>query len=267
MIYITKNNGEKMEKNKIYYYKSYNDDFVKSKNQNYKLKKDYKWIKENILYRICSEVVYFIAYIVGLFYCKFGLHVKVENRKILKKYKKQGYFLYGNHTQPVGDVFIPAYVANDKRIYTVVSQANLGVVGIGPILPMLGALPIPDSIKDTIKLKKAIEKRIEQKKCVVIYPEAHVWPYYTKIRPFQDTAFKFPVECNVASFSMTTTYYKRKFGKKPGIVVYVDGPFTPDNKLSKKENEEKICKEIYQSMANKSNNSTYEYIKYKGEKE
>ena len=255
-----------MKESKIYYYKSYNDDFVKSKNQNYKLKENYKWIQDNILYRICSEIVYFIAYIFGFFYCKFVLHVKVKNRKILKKYSKQGYFLYGNHTQPVGDVFIPAYVCNNKRIYTVVSQANLGVSFIGTMLPMLGALPVPDSIKDTKKLWDAIVKRIEQKKCVVIYPEAHVWPYYTKIRPFSSTAFKFPVNCNVASFSMTTTYYKRKFGKKPGIIIYLDGPFVPNHNLTKKENEEKICKEIYQSMVNKSNNSTYEYIKYKGEK-
>lgn len=255
-----------MEKNKTYYYKSYNDDFVESKNQNYKLKENYKWIKDNILYRLCSGVLYFLAYIFGFFYCKFGLHVKVKNRKILKKYKKQGYFLYGNHTQPIGDVFIPAYVCNNKRIYTVVSQANLGVSVIGPMLPMLGALPIPDSIKNTKKLLDAIIKRIEQKKCVVIYPEAHVWPYYTKIRPFSTTAFKFPVDCNVASFSMTTTYYKRRFGKKPGIIVYIDGPFIPNDNLTKKENEERICQEIYQSMVDRSNNSTYEYIKYKGEK-
>ena len=29
------------EKNKTYHYKSYNDDFVESKNQNYKLKENY----------------------------------------------------------------------------------------------------------------------------------------------------------------------------------------------------------------------------------
>lgn len=257
---------KKEQKGKIYYYKSYDEDFLKSKNQNYKLKEDYKWIKDNILYKLCSKVIYFISYIFGLFYCKFILHVKIKNRKILKKYKKQGYFLYGNHTQPMGDVFIPACVCNHKRIYVVVSTANLGVAGIGPILPMLGALPIPDSIKNTKKLWEAIEKRIEQKKCVVIYPEAHVWPYYTKIRPFSSTAFKFPVKCNAVSFSMTTTYYKRKFGKKPGITVYIDGPFMQDDKLTKKENEKKICKEIYECMKNKSKNSTYEYIKYKGEK-
>lgn len=252
--------------NKTIYYKQYTDDVVTSKNQEYKLKDNYKWIHNNILYSFCSWIVYIFAYIISWFYCKFGLHIKIENRKILNKYKKQGYFLYGNHTQPIGDVFTPAHVCKYKRIYVLASQANLGVAGIGKILPMLGALVVPNNIKQMIMLNKAINKRIEEKKCVVIYPEAHVWPYYTGIRPFPKTAFKFPVTTNSLSFVMTTTYYKRKFGKKPGIRVYVDGPFVPDNTLSKKEREEKLCTQIYECMVERSKNSNYEYIKYKKEK-
>lgn len=253
------------KKQKTYYYKSFNDDFIQSKNQNYQLKENYQWINDNIFYNIGSKILYFLAYNFGIFYNKFILHVKFENKNILKKYKNEGYFLYGNHTQPLGDVFIPASVCKRKRIYVVVSPANLGVAGIGPLLPMLGALPIPNNAKDTKKLFSSIVKRIQQKKCVVIYPEAHLWEYYTKIRPFSSTPFKFPVFCNAPSFCMTTTYYKRKFGKKPGIIVYIDGPFIPDKELTKKENEKKIHKEIYECMQNRSKNSRYEYIKYKGE--
>ena len=247
---------------KTYYYNSYEDDLVQSKNQNYKLKENYKWVKNNIWYEIYSSIIYFIAYIFGLIYCKFILHVKVKNRKVLKKYKKKGYFMYGNHTQEIGDVFIPAYVCRSKRIYTIVSQANLGIAWIGKILPALGALPIPDSIKDLKKFKSAIEKRIRQRKCIVIYPEAHVWPYYTKIRPYMETAFKYPVNLEVPSFSMTTTYYKRKIGRKPGIIVYIDGPVLIDKNLKNKENQEKICKEIHRIMEKRSKESTYKYIEY-----
>lgn len=257
---------ERKENKRTYYYKNYEEDIVKSKNQNYKIKENYKWIHDSIIYKICSNILYIIAYIISFFYCKLFLHIKIKNRKILKKYKKQGYFLYGNHTQVIGDVFIPAHICRSKKIYTIVSQANLGVSGIGPLLPMLGALPIPNSIKDTKKMCDAVIKRIEQKKCVVIYPEAHVWPYYTKIREFQATSFKFPVYCNVPSFTSTTTYQKRKFGKKPGITVYVDGPFIPDININQKDRQEKLCREIYECMKERSKNSTYEYIEYKEEK-
>ena len=256
-----------MKNNKnTYYYKNYDEDLVKSKKQDYKLKENYKWIHNNIIYQICSSILYIVAYIGSFFYCKLFLHIKIKNRKILDKYKKQGYFLYGNHTQVIGDVFIPAHVCKNKRIYTIVSQANLGVVGIGRLLPMLGAIPIPNTIKDTKKMWEAVIKRINQKKCVVIYPEAHVWPYYTKIRPFPKTSFKFPVYCDTLSFAMTTTYCKRKFGNKPKIIIYIDGPFIPDSNLGEKAREEKLCKEIYNCMQKRSKNSTYEYIEYKREK-
>lgn len=247
---------------KIYYYKTYNDDIVTNANQDYELPEDYAWINNNIFYKIQSKIVYFIAWIFGFFYCKFGLHVKLENRKILRKYKDTGYFVYANHTQILGDVFIPSQVCRTKRIYTVVSPSNLGLKVIGKILPQMGALPIPKSISKMKDFTNAVRHRISQKKCVIIYPEAHVWPYYTKIRPFADTSFKFPIECNVPAFCITTTYYKRKFFKKPGIKVYIDGPFYPNMELNKKERQEELKNAIYNCMNKRSENNNYEYIKY-----
>ena len=45
--------------------------------------------------------------------------------------------------------------------------------------------------------------------------------------------------------------------------MYVDGPFEIDEKISKKENQEKLCNEIYECMKNRSKESTYEYIEYR----
>ena len=247
---------------KIYYYKTYNDDFVESEDPNYKLPDDYIWIHNNIIYKICSSILYFIAYIFGAIYCKCFLHVKVENREVIKKYKKQGYFLYGNHTLAMGDVFIPAIVTK-KRIYVVANPTNLKVKGIGPFLPMIGILPIPEKLTKMKELIKAVNTRIEEKNTVVIYPEAHVWPYYTKIRKFDNTSFKFPVDLKAPIFCTTTTYYKRRRGEKPGIKIYIDGSFFIDEKLSKKENQQKLCDEVYNKMVERSKLSNYEYIEYR----
>ena len=253
-----------MKDNKTYYYKSYDDDIVISKNQKYKLPENYKWIHNNLFYRFFSSILYRTAKFCGAIYCKCFLHIKIENKNILKKYKDQGYFIYGNHTQPIGDVFIPA-ILSSKRIYTIASPSNIGVPIIGPLLPMIGILPIPKEISKTKRLVEAVNTKISQKNAVIIYPEAHVWPYYTKIRPYTDTAFSFPVDTKSISFCMTTTYYKRKHGRKPGIKVYIDGPFEVDRNLSKKHSKEKLHKEIYECMVNRSKNSTYEYIKYREE--
>ncbi len=248
---------------KINYYESFEDDFVQSEDQNYKLPDDYRWIHSNIFYKICSRLIYEVAYFISLIYCRFFLHIRIKNRKILKKYKNQGYFIYGNHTQPIGDVFTPAHCCKEKRTYVIASSSNLKVKVIGGILPILGILPIPDSANKMKDFIKAVKKRVDEKKAVVIYPEAHVWPYYTKIRPFPIISFKFPVENNAVSFSITTTYQKRKFGKRPRITVYVDGPFKLDENLNKKENQKKLAEEIFKCMENRSKESTYDYIEYR----
>ena len=96
---------KKLENKKVIYYKKYSDDIIESKNQNYKIKDDFKWIHNNIFYRVCSWLLWKIAAIIVFIYYKLILHVKVENKDILKKYKKQGYFMYGNHTQIVRRCF------------------------------------------------------------------------------------------------------------------------------------------------------------------
>lgn len=249
---------------KVYYYQNYNEDVVITNNQDYKLPKDYKWIHQNKIYKVFSNITYFIAKIFGIIYCKLFLKIKIENANILKEYKNTGYFIYGNHTQPVGDVFSPAIICKSKRIYTIGSTANLGIKGIGKILPMIGILPIPHSIFKMKEFYKAVEQRANEKYAIIIYPEAHVWPYYTRIRPFDKTSFKFPVKLNLPSFCMTTTYYKRKIGKKPGIKIYIDGPFFSNNNLTRKKKQIELCGKVYEQMKKRSEESTYEYIEYRG---
>lgn len=247
---------------RLYYYKSYTDDVVTNENQDYKLPDNYEWIKNSRTERVKSGAVYAQAIVCGFLYCKFGLHVRVVGRKKLKENKSRGFFLYGNHTQMVADVFLPAIACLGKRIYTVVSPANFGLPVIGRILPSLGALPIPDRLSMMKTFQRAIGTRIEQKHVVVIFPEAHVWPYYTKIRPFPDTSFYYPVQQNAPVYALTTTYQKRLIGKKPGITLYIDGPFYPDGTLAAKEQRAKLCELVSAAMQQRSKNSSYEYISY-----
>lgn len=251
-----------MNKN-VRYYSSFEDDFVVSKNQEYKLPDDYEWVRKDLRSRFLSGLIYTAALIFSNIYCRLFLHVKFKNRKILKETHKTGAFIYGNHTQPVGDVFNPALGAFPNRIYTVVSPANFGIPVIGKILPLLGALPIADNLHGMKRFTKAIETRINQRKCIVIYPEAHVWEYFTGIRPFADTAFKYPIKFETPVFSMTATYRKRKCGKRPNIEIYFDGPFYADKNLSLKEQKTDLRDKVYNAMLKRSENSNCEYIIYK----
>ena len=246
-------------KNKVYAYKDYNDDFFDD-GKPHELPQDYKWIKTDFLSKLKSASVYTSAVIFGAVYCRLFLHIRVKNAKVLKKCKT-GFFLYANHTQPVGDVFIPALCCFPKRIYTVVSPANFDIPFIGKILFPLGALPIPNSIKGMKEFGLALNQRVSEGHPVIIYPEAHVWPYYTGIRPFSSVSFKYPEKYGVPAFCMTTTYQKRKFGRKPKMTVYINGPFTGCGETSK-ERAESLRNTVHDCMCENSKMSNCEYIKY-----
>ena len=245
---------------KTRYYSSFSDDFEKSVNQNFTIPDDYKWIKTSFLSRIISGIIYGTAVVFGGIYCNFFLHMKIKGRKNLKGIKS-GFFIYGNHTQHVGDVFIPALCVLPKRIYTVVSPANYGIPIIGKILPYLGALPVIDSLSGIKKLNDAIEKRLEQKHPVVIYPEAHVWEYYTDIRPFPETSFRFPAKFNKPAFAMTVTYRKSKVFKRPVMEVFLDGPFYAEGE-NIKDKTQNLHSRVLSAMQKRSKNSNYSYITY-----
>lgn len=244
----------------VYY--SFSDDVVESKNQKYKVPETYRWVRGERWFQILSGVLYKVFELVGILYCKCFLRANIKNREILKQGKQTGYFLFANHTQPLGDVFLPGLAVRPKRIYTVANSANMGIPVIGKLLPFLGILPVPETLPQMKQFWEALDQRIQENSCIVIYPEAHVWPYYTKIRPFLDTSFRFPVDADVPAFCMTTTYQRRRFGKKPGITVYLDGPFWAEKEIHRKISQKHLKESIFQCMQKRSKRSDYEYIHY-----
>lgn len=251
-----------MNKERIRYYKDFTEDFEKAPEQNMRLSEDYRYIREKRGEKFFSALIYALAVVFGFPFCKLHLGVKYKNRKAFRAVKKQGAFIYANHTQPVGDVFLPALACFPKRIYTVVSPANLSLPVIGKVLPYLGALPVADTLSNMKKFNSAVERRIKDGKIVTIYPEAHVWEYCTQLRPFSETSFKYPVRHGVPVFAMTVTYQKRRFGKKPKTTVYLDGPFYSDENLSSRDRVNDLHQRVYSRMQMRIRHSNYDYIKY-----
>ena len=248
-------------KRQIRYYESYTDDFEKTKNQDFALPDDYKWVRTDLISRIMSGVIYTLAYVFSWVYCRLVLHMCIKGRRNLRG-MKEAFFIFGNHTQPVGDVFIPAHCVFPRRIYTVVSPANYGMPFIGKILPYLGALPIADSIQGMRELQKAMDIRLSQGHPIVIYPEAHVWDYCTQIRPFPVTSFRFPVKMNRPSYAMTVTYRKSSIFKRPIMNVYIDGPYHGEGETSG-ERAKSLHALISAVMEQRSCESDFSYIEYR----
>lgn len=247
-------------KERVRYYETEQDDFFQV-GEHYTLDENYKYIQTGFFERLASKIVYGIAFLVSSVYCRAFLHVSFVGTKKLKK-QKGGFFIYANHTQPVGDVFDPALACTPKRIYTVVSVANMHLPVIGKLLRPLGALPLPSTLKQTRDFTEAIKKRIDEGHPVVIYPEAHLWEYCCKIREFPATSFTYPVKLNKPIYTLTTTYQSRGENKKPKITIFADGPFYPSG-TTPREKITSLHNTAYTVMSTRAqNHNTCEYIKY-----
>ena len=253
------------EKRVIYYSDELNDEFSSAKivprviDEKYKYEHGciwncFSWIIQNVL-----------SMPIKVGYAKLKLKIKYVGKEKFKECRNTGYFIYANHTQVFADTFIPSIAVYPKRNFLIVNPENISVKPFGWLVEMLGAIPVPGNKTAMKRFISVIEKRIMEKCSITIYPEAHIWPYYTKIRPFKSVSFRYPVELNKPVFCVTNTYQRcGKKGDKFRVVSYIDGPFYSDDNLATiKEKKEDLRNRVYEQMVERSKNSNIEIIEYK----
>ena len=246
----------------IYYNDELNDEFSDAKITAKPIDENYDY-DGGVKRRIGRFFWYgMLAKPLGFLFLKVKFGHRIVNKSILRKARGKAFFLYGNHTNQAADPFIPSMLDFKRGVYVIVHPDNVSMPVLGKITPSLGALPLPDSLAGMKNFNRAIAERVDKKKIVMIYPEAHIWPYYTKIRPFKKDSFGYPVIYDTPVYCFTNTYVKRKFRKTPRIVTYVDGPFYPDKTLKKPEAKQKLRDEVLKTMQERALNSNVELVHY-----
>lgn len=259
-----------MKSKKINYYKDeLNDEFSGANIKPRTIDKNYKFIHHNFLWNVLSIFLQnFLSMPLKILYSKIKFRIKYVGKEKLKSSKNTGYFVYVNHTQVFADVLIPSIPIYPKRNHFIVNPENVSMKFLGNSIQLLGAIPIPNKMNGMKNFIKAIEYHINKKHSITIYPEAHIWPYYTKIRPFKSVSFEYPIRFDVPTYCMTNTY--QSYGKnneKIKIVTYIDGPFFADKNLNPKEQKQNLRDKVYNCMVERSKNSNIEYIVYKKSEE
>lgn len=258
-------------KKTIYYKDELNDDFAGTKIKTKPVDKNFKYIRKNFIWNFFSWVFYYlIAVPIVAFYCFVIRGVKIKNKKAVKrarKGRKEGIFFYCNHTY-ILDPFNVNMVSMPYRNQILASLDTFSIKGLKTIVQMLGAMPVPKDIATLRKLNNAIEYNIKHKKNIAIYPEAHIWPYYTGVRPFRDASFSYPVNLNSPVVAVFTAYSKPtglfKKLRKTNMTLIVSDPIYPDPEKSKKEAKKELRDKVYEFMCDCSKKySTYDYYVYK----
>lgn len=257
------------ERKTVFYSDEKNDDFADLGIKRKPLGEDFEYLHTGLLWNTCSFVAYrLIAQPIVYAFVKVAHHQRFKNRKVLREAKKTGAFIYANHTNMLLDAFVPNIVKLRRRGYILVGPETTSIPGLRNVVEMLGAIPLGQNLAENKDMINCINERVGHKGFVTIYPEAHIWPYYTGIRNFGSASFTYPCYSNKPVFAMTNCYQKRRILKHPKVVTYIDGPFYPDETLPMRERKEELRRKCHDAMEKRAReNSTYSYIVYRKQEE
>lgn len=250
----------------VYYKDELNDDFAGININPKPLSKRFKYVHKNPIWRFFSNIVYYIiAKPIITLACKFVLRIKLHNTKPIHKLKTPC-FMYGNHISPY-DVFIPNIIPNFRRTQILASLDTFSITGIKTLVQMLGAIPVEPSLSGLKKLNNAVNYYYQHGYNIAIFPEAHIWPYFTGVRNFKSSSFAYAVKNNapVVAFFTATSKPKGlfKYFRKVNMDVYLSDPIYPDPNLPPKQAQQDLRDRVYNFMKDCSQKySTYTYIDY-----
>lgn len=257
------------EKKIVYYDDPLKDDFAGTKSFKHKpLPKNFKFYHKSPLYWFFSGLVYYIIaipvfWIVGKVVYGFKIRGKRKFRKTWMG--KKGFFVYGNHTC-IGDAFFaPVWLIPPRRTFVLCSNEAVSKAALRPIETMIGALPLPSYNEQRKAFLDAIEAHIKRGHAILIFPEAHIWPYSTRIRPFTEQSFTYPASLGRPVVATCVTYEKRKILRflPPRVVMHVSGVFEPDMSKPLGERTKLLREQVYTYMVEVSSSlDNYESIRY-----
>ena len=247
----------------FYYTDELRDDFAGTDINTKKISGEYQYLTRNPVRKAFAWFLHhFIATPLVFLYNQIGHGERIIGRKKLKPYKKTGFFLYGNHTRAAGDGYEPSLVSFPRKAYIIAGPDVVSIPGIRRIVQDLGVLPLPSDTASARNFQEALRKLSEKGFPIAIYPEAHIWPYYTEIRSFPDGSFRYPAEFGKPVFTFTTTYQKRGFLPLQRATVYIDGPFFADPSKSVRENRQMLREAAFETMKMRSKESTFSRCRY-----
>ena len=253
-----------MREKVIYYKDELNDDFSGLDISPKPLVKGYQYIRTGKLFKAFEFLFYYGVMIPVVFILqKVYNHQKFANRKVLKQAKRDGCFIVSNHTQVQSDSYIGPLATFPKKCFIISSPSVISIRGLRLGMQAYGVIPLGSNLEEKKEFLRCVATRMQDGNAVIVYPEAHVWPYYTKIRPFDHQCFRYLAEQKKPMFVLTNCYKKRRFFKRPQIVTYADGPFYANSNLRVHEAAKELRDIAYNTMCKRvSEYSTCEYIKY-----
>lgn len=149
-----------------------------------------------------------------------------------------------------------------KKLWKVIREGNYtnSPKPFGMILRNCNTLPLSSNTETMKKFMSAVKVLLERGEKILIYPEQAMWWNYRKPRPHKKGAYRMAVSNNVPVIPFFITMEDSEIIGGDGFpvqeyTVHISKAIYPKKELNKNENmeylkaeNEKVCKEIYESF-------------------
>lgn len=185
----------------------------------------YAYQSSNFCFLLFSNILYYgIAFPVLTILTKICFRLKIEGKENLKQVEG-GAVSISNHVQFLDCAMVGLAWGKRKVVYTT-QEESFQIPFVRKLIRALNAIPIPKSMKNKKAFIQAVHHMLKQGKVVHFYPEAALWPYYTKIRKFKNGAFDFAIKNQVPIVPMVFHFREVKgirkiWKKKPDITLTI----------------------------------------------
>lgn len=159
---------------------------------NFEIKDNYKYIIDNKIFNIFSDLLFIVITPILWVLNRVLFGFDVEGVDNLRKVSG-GKVTISNHVHPM-DCTMNGLINFPERTYFPTLATNFKIPFIRHLIRILYAIPIPKKTTQIEKFFEEIKKALLDGKTVHMYPEAALWPYYEKLRPFKKGAFKMAVD-------------------------------------------------------------------------
>lgn len=214
----------------------------------------FKYEHNNIFYKIYAFILYYLAliFLTPFNFIVFGTRIK--GKKNLKKIKNTGSVIVCNHNHIMDMTMIISRIY-PTRTYSLADKSSFQIPVVRHMVGALGAIPIADTLDGKRKCFAYIDKLLQNKKNILVFPEGSMWPYYKSLRPFKDGAFKFASKNNVPILPMSLTFRKPKglfklYKKKPLVTITIMEPIYKDLTKNEMENREMLKNKAFNLINN-----------------
>lgn len=214
---------------------------------------NYKFERHGILFNICSDLLYLIAYPIVFCLNKILFDFKIVNKEKLDNVKGAK-ITVSNHINAL-DCTMIGLLNFPKKNYFISLESNFKIPIVKQLIMLLNALPIPKNTNYLDKFIHSIDNILKSKKTVHFYPEGSLNPYDKHLRPFKKGAFRFAVKNNVPIVPCVFTYseptgFRKYIKKKPFIRLVVLDPIYPNMNMPKGECIEDLKNKVFKKMEN-----------------